>query len=57
MAWWYRQNMVLFVSPEAIAANPALKEYPEVEQGFESEWVHMFVAEARLLDLPCAHAD
>src|ERR1700721_696837 len=27
VAWWYRQNAVLFVSPDAIAGNPALKEY------------------------------
>ena len=47
VAWWYRQNAVLFVSPDAIAGNPALKEYPEVEPGFESEWVYMFVAEAQ----------
>src|SRR5580698_6877388 len=30
VAWWYRQNAVLFVSPDALAANPALTEYPEV---------------------------
>ena len=44
VSWWYRQNMVLFASPEAIAANPALAEYAEVAPGFESEWVHMWVA-------------
>jgi hypothetical protein len=47
VAWWYRQNAVLFVSPEAIAANPALAEYPQVEPGFESEWVYMWVAQAQ----------
>jgi len=44
VAWWYRQNMVLFASPDAIAANPALSEFPEVQPGLESEWVHMWVA-------------
>jgi SAM-dependent methyltransferase len=47
VAWWYRQNAVLFVSPDALAANPALTEYPEVEPGLESEWVHMWVADAQ----------
>ena len=47
VAWWYRQNAVLFVSPDAIVGNPALKEYSEVEQGFESEWVYMCVADAQ----------
>jgi hypothetical protein len=46
VSWWYRQNMVLFASPEAIAANPALANYAEVPPGFESEWVHMWVAAA-----------
>ncbi|MGC2445402.1 class I SAM-dependent methyltransferase [Candidatus Binatus sp.] len=47
VAWWYRQNAVLFVSPEAISGNPALADYPAVEHGLESEWVHMFVADAQ----------
>jgi SAM-dependent methyltransferase len=42
--WWYRQNMVLFASREAIDANPALAECGEVRPGLESEWVHMWVA-------------
>jgi SAM-dependent methyltransferase len=42
--WWYRQNMVLFVSPEATAANPALADCGEVPSGLESEWVYMWVA-------------
>jgi len=46
VAWWYRQNMVLFASPDAIAANPAWADCPEVPPGFESEWVHMWVAGA-----------
>jgi len=47
VAWWYRQNMVLFVSPGAIAANPALAECGEVPPGLESEWVHMWVADVQ----------
>ena len=47
VAWWYRQNAVLFAKPEAIAANPALADYPEVEQGLESEWVYIWVADAQ----------
>lgn len=39
VAWWYRQNMVLFASPEATAANPALADCEEVPRGLESEWV------------------
>ena len=47
VAWRYRQNMVLFASPEAIAANPALADCGEVPPGMESEWVYMWVAEAQ----------
>lgn len=47
VAWWYRQNAVLFVAPQAIDANPALADYPEVEQGLESEWVYIWVADAQ----------
>jgi SAM-dependent methyltransferase len=47
VAWWYRQNVVMFASPEAIAANPALAKYAEVPAGLESEWVHMWVAAAQ----------
>jgi len=45
VAWWYRQNMVMFASPDAITANPALANW-EVPPGLESEWVHMWVADA-----------
>ncbi len=44
LAWWYRQNMVLFASPDAIAANPALAACEEVPPGSESEWVYMWTA-------------
>jgi SAM-dependent methyltransferase len=47
VAWWYRQNAVLFVSPGAVSSNPALADYPEVEEGLESEWVHMWVADSQ----------
>ena len=46
VAWWYRQNMVFFVSSDAIAGNPGLAECLEVEHGLEAEWVHMWVADA-----------
>ena len=47
VAWWYRQNMVLFVSPDVIVANPALVDCGEVPPGLESEWVHMWVADTQ----------
>jgi SAM-dependent methyltransferase len=46
VAWWYRQNMVMFASPDAIAANPALVKW-EVPPGLESEWVYRWVADAQ----------
>jgi len=46
VAWWYRQNMVMFASPDAMTANPALANW-EVPPGLESEWVHMWVADAQ----------
>jgi SAM-dependent methyltransferase len=46
VAWWYRQNMVLFVAPRMIAEEPALAKW-EVQPGFESEWVYHWVAEAQ----------
>ena len=46
VAWWYRQNMVMFASPDAIAANPALAKW-EVPPGLESEWVYRWVADAQ----------
>src|SRR5258708_8345314 len=45
VAWWYRQNLVMFASPDAIAANPALARC-EVPPGLESEWVYRWVADA-----------
>ena len=37
--WWYRQNLVLFASPEGVSAHPQLG--PEVAAGEEMEWVHI----------------
>jgi SAM-dependent methyltransferase len=42
--WWYRQNMVLFVSQTVIANNPVLTDCAEVPVGLESEWVYMWAA-------------
>ena len=47
VAWWYRQNMVLFASPAAIDANPALASCGEVQLGMESEWVYRWVADVQ----------
>jgi hypothetical protein len=38
--------MVMFASPDAIAANPALASW-EVPPGLESEWVYRWVADAQ----------
>ena len=46
VAWWYRQNLVMFASPDAIAANAALAKW-EVPPGLESEWVYRWVADAQ----------
>jgi SAM-dependent methyltransferase len=46
IAWWYRQNMVMFVSLDAIDANPKLAKC-EVPPGLESEWVYRWVADAQ----------
>jgi SAM-dependent methyltransferase len=46
VAWWYRQNMVMFASRDALAANPELAKW-EVPPGLESEWVYRWVADAQ----------
>jgi hypothetical protein len=46
VAWWYRQNLVMFATPDAIAANAALAKW-EVPPGLESEWVYRWVADAQ----------
>jgi SAM-dependent methyltransferase len=46
VAWWYRQNLVMFASPDVCATNPALAEN-EVPPGLESEWVYQWVADAQ----------
>ncbi len=40
VAWWYRQNIVMFVSPQALVAHRELKAKMEVT-GPELEWVHV----------------
>jgi len=37
--WWYRQNIVMFASEEAMAANPALHEASNDSRGLE--WIHI----------------
>jgi hypothetical protein len=36
--WWYRQNLLLFASPEGVSAHQQLR---QVVQGKEMEWVHL----------------
>jgi hypothetical protein len=43
--WWYRQNLLVFASPEGINAHPQLG--PEVAAGVEMEWVYVAMAEKR----------
>jgi hypothetical protein len=43
--WWYRQNLLVFASPEGIKTHPQLGS--EVEAGVEMEWVYMAMAEKR----------
>ena len=47
VAWWYRQNIVLFASQKKIDNIPMLAQYEEVPPGLETEWVYAWVAEAR----------
>lgn len=46
VAWWYRQNLVMFAAPDAIATNAVLAKW-EVPVGLESEWVYRWVADAQ----------
>jgi hypothetical protein len=39
--WWYRQNVVMFVSRAALSANPALKAQADAAAGSELQWVHV----------------
>jgi hypothetical protein len=45
MQWWYRQNLLVFASPEGIRAHPQLG--PEVAAGVEMGWVYVAMAEKR----------
>jgi len=38
--WWYRQNIVLYASPTALASNPALRLYQSCRNSLPFEWVH-----------------
>jgi len=42
--FWYRQNMILFASPKAVAMSPKLSAEPALSEGSELEWVHHNVA-------------
>ena len=41
--WWYRQNLLLFASPDGISAHQQLGR--EVVKGEEMEWVHLSLVE------------
>ncbi len=41
--WWYRQNITLFVSEEALAGNDLLKASVAAHPDVEFEWVHVRV--------------
>ena len=43
--WWYRQNLLVFASPEGIRAHPQLG--LEVGAGVEMEWVYVAMVERR----------
>jgi len=43
--WWYRQNLVVFASAEAIASHRSLG--PEIPPGDELQWVHISIARPR----------
>lgn len=47
--WWYSQNMVLFSSPAAIDAHPALAECGEVPRGLESERIRRWVVDLQVV--------
>lgn len=47
--WWYRQNLVLYASSEALSASPALREERELTTAAPLEWVHARVFERYLL--------
>jgi hypothetical protein len=45
--FWYRQNLVLYASSEAIASSPRLTEEQRLAGGGELEWVHASIAYRR----------
>jgi hypothetical protein len=40
VAWWFRQNLMLFASPQALKAQPKLAAARDASKGFAWEWVH-----------------
>jgi hypothetical protein len=43
VAWWYRQNILLFASDAAISASPGLQAEAARQPQFELEWVHVSI--------------
>jgi hypothetical protein len=41
VAWWYRQNLVLFVAEDYLAAHPELTSFVPESVGAAMEWVHI----------------
>jgi SAM-dependent methyltransferase len=41
VAWWYRQNVVMYCSAAALASNPLLQQHVCAEDDFGIEWLHL----------------
>jgi SAM-dependent methyltransferase len=41
IAWWYRQNIVLFANDAARTSHPSLEDYLYAVDGDDIEWVHV----------------
>jgi hypothetical protein len=41
VAWWYRQNIVLFASQALLSTDTRLRELADAVAGKEREWVHV----------------
>jgi SAM-dependent methyltransferase len=41
--WWYRQNILLYASEEAIAVSEALRAEQELADRMQDEWIHVHV--------------
>lgn len=44
VAWWYRQNILLFASPSAIVEHPELERYQLSADSPELEWIYLGLA-------------